>query len=224
MSNVIPKEKQSAYERWELASFGEDKPRDAKATAAAAAAAALQGQVDMLVKQQLALLREQAQQEGFRAGFAEGHAAGIEAARADTTREADALRQLAQSFGTEVGAATETMAESMLELALDLTRAMLKTALDVRPEVVLPIVGEAIRYLPSVQQPALLYLHPQDVELVRQHMSDELAKSGWRLAEDTHIARGGCRVETASNQIDATMETRWHRITEALGKASDWIA
>lgn len=221
MSSVIPKEKQSAYERWELASFGEDSSRDSKN---AAAAAAVQSQVDAQVRQQLALLREQAQQEGFRAGFAEGHAAGTEAARAETTREAAALRQLAQSFSGEIGTATETMAESMLELALDLTRAMLKTALTVRPELVLPIVGEAIRYLPSVQQPALLYLHPADAELVRQHMNDELAKSGWRVAEDPHISRGGCRVETASNQIDATMETRWHRIAEALGKESGWIA
>ena len=55
----------------------------------------------------------------------------------------------------------------MLDLALDLAKAMLKTALAVRPELVLPIVAEAIHYLPALQQPALLFLHPDDALLVK---------------------------------------------------------
>jgi flagellar assembly protein FliH len=37
------------------------------------------------------------------------------------------------------------------------------------------------------------------------------------------MERGGCRIETASNQIDATIGTRWDRITAALGKDTDWL-
>ncbi|HYD79805.1 MAG TPA: flagellar assembly protein FliH [Paucimonas sp.] len=219
MSTVIPKEKQSAYERWEMASFGDERPN---------AKSANQTAVAHLVNQQVESLREHAQREGFQAGFTagheDGHRAGFEAGRAEADRQAALLRQLAAAFGNEIATANEVMAEDLLNLALDLAKAMLKTSLAARPELVLPIVGEAIRYLPSVQQPAVLHLHPHDVALVKEHMGDELEKSGWRVAEDLQLARGGCRVETASNQVDATMPTRWQRIAEALGKESDWLA
>jgi flagellar assembly protein FliH len=219
MSNVLPKDKQSAYERWEMASFGDERP-SAKAAGNTAVA--------HLVKEQVDAVREAAKREGFQAGFAIGHdeglKAGFEAGRAEADKQAATLKQLAGAFGRELATADETMADDMLNLALDLAKAMLKTALTIRPELVVPVVGDAIRYLPSVQQPAVLYLHPQDVALVKEHMGDELEKSGWRVAEDLQLARGGCRVETASNQVDSSLQMRWQRIAEALGKDSDWLA
>ena len=88
----------------------------------------------------------------------------------------------------------------------------------------MPIVGEAIRYLPSLQQPALLFLHPNDATMVREHMGEELSKAGWRLAEDTHLEPGGCRIETGSNQIDASISGRWERIAASLGRDTSWLS
>ena len=116
------------------------------------------------------------------------------------------------------------IAEEMLDLGLDLAKAMLKTALEIRPELVLPVVAEAIRYLPTLQQPALLFLHPEDAMLAREFIGEELTKAGWRVTEDVLLERGGCRVETPTNQIDGSMQVRWQRIAGALGKNSDWLA
>lgn len=213
-SSVIPKEKLSAYERWELASLDE---RPAAVAAATAAAEARQD-AEMLAQQ-----REKARRQGHAEGFAQGRQAGLEAGRKEAAAETARLRQLAEAFGTAIEQANDKVANDLLNLALDLSKAMLKTALKVRPELVLPIVGEAIRYLPQVQQPALLVLHPEDAQIVRSHMSDELDKAGWRVTEDVQMTRGGCRVETASNQIDAAIEGRWQRLVEALGRQSDWL-
>ncbi|HYD60998.1 MAG TPA: flagellar assembly protein FliH [Noviherbaspirillum sp.] len=215
-SNVIPKEHLTAYQRWELASFGEERPNQ-QTSAAAAAAAAQQA------AEQLARDREQAREQGHGEGFNQGYAEGLAAGRAEAARETARVTQIAQSFEAELVRVNESVADDMLNLALDLAKAMLKTALKVRPELVLPVVSEAIRYLPSVQQPALLVLHPQDAAIVRNHIKDELDKSGWRIAEDLQIERGGCRVETASNQVDASLLVRWQRIADALGKQTDWL-
>ena len=99
----------------------------------------------------------------------------------------------------------------------------LRTALDVKPELVLPVVREAIEYLPVVQQPALLMLNPLDADLVREGLGDELGASGWRIVEDHQIARGGCKLDTPHNQIDAQAASRWNRIAHALGKNTDWL-
>jgi flagellar assembly protein FliH len=211
-STIIPKEQMSAYQRWEMASFGDDRPSAQQNTAAIAKAA-----------EQLALQREEARHQGYADGLEQGHAAGLQAGRAEAAQEAMRLAQIASAFSSEVTRADETVADDMLNLALDLAKAMLKAALKVRPELVLPIVGEAIRYLPSVQQPALLVLNPQDADIVRSHMKDELDKAGWRIAEDVQMESGGCRVETASNQVDASAPVRWQRIADALGKQADWL-
>lgn len=218
MSNaVIPKEQMSAYQRWEISSFSQSSPRPADATSETASAGI----------EQLAKIREVARQkghdEGHDDGFAAGHAAGLAQGRADANVELQHLQQTATAFGNEVARADEVIAQEILELALDLSKAMLKTALTVRPQLVLPIVSEAIHYLPALQQPALLYLHPADALLIRDQMGEELLKAGWRVAEDTQMERGGCRVETASNQIDASTDTRWQRIAAALGQQSEWL-
>jgi len=215
-STVIPKEQLSAYQRWAMASFGDERPSTLQQNAASAASARQSAE-------QIAQQQEEARKQGYAAGFEQGRAAGLEAGRKDAAREVQQLRQVAASFGNEVARASETVSDDLLNLALDLSKAMLKTALNVRPELMLPVVAEAIRYLPSLQHPALLVLNPADAALVKQHMSDELEKAGWRVAEDVQMARGGCRVETASNQIDASPSVRWQRIAEALGKQSDWL-
>ena len=210
MSEKLPKEQQSAYQRWEMASFNE-------APAAAAAP------VPVVAEADLAQIRAQAYQDGYAEGLAQGHAAGLDIGRVESAQEMLHLQQIAEAFGNEIARADEVIADEMLNLGLDLAKAMLKTALDVRPELVLPVVAEAIHYLPSLQQPALLFLHPADARLAREFIGEELSKAGWRITDDLHLERGGCRVETPTNQIDASTETRWKRIAAALGKNADWM-
>ena len=211
---VIPKQMQTPYQRWEMDSFGDNRASTKAAQAPAIARVTIEEQ---------AAIREAAHEKGYAIGLAEGRAQGLLEGRADGAADIEHLCQIAATLGTEAARADELIASEVLALALDLAKAMLKTSLAVRPELVLPVVGEAIRYLPTLQQPAVLLLHPADAALVRQHMQDELDKAGWRLADDLHMQRGGCRIETGSNQIDASAETRWQRLTEALGQPSDWL-
>ena len=230
MSNALPKEKQTAYQRWEMASFdAAPPPEPAPATSPADTANA---ESSTRLKEQLATVLEQARAEGLASGLEEGRAAGLDEGRNIglkegrelAAREAQSLRNLAVSLQEEISRANELIAQDMLDLVLDITKAMLQSALEIRPEIILPIITEAVRYLPFVQQPAQLFLNPEDAPIVRQYMEEELTKAGWRISEDAHIERGGCRVDTASNQIDATASVRWQRITSALGRNNDWLA
>lgn len=231
MSNVIPKERQSAYQRWEMTSFNEVKPsakaepaKDHAAEMAAANAAAAAHTANIAaMAQQIESARAEAHAEGYAAGMEEGRAAGLAEGRAQAEQEKQTLLDIADTFGTEVAQANELIASDMLDLALDLAKAMLKTALNVRPELIIPLVREAIHYLPTLQQPALLHLHPDDAAIITTHLGDELSSAAWRVVEDPHMDRGSCRVETVTNQIDATTTTRWQRIAAALGKESDWL-
>jgi flagellar assembly protein FliH len=210
----LSKEHQTAYQRWELASF-DDRGRTPPVEEAALAIARHAEQLEA----ELEVARQQGYQEGMSKGYEEGLALG----RAQAQEEGMLLKQIAEQFGAEVAHANELIAADVLTLALDVAKAMLKTALPAKPELVLPIVKEAVGYLPTVQQPALLALNPVDAALVKGQMSTELEAAGWRIIEDGRLERGGCRVETASNQIDATTSSRWQRIAAALSAESSWM-
>jgi flagellar assembly protein FliH len=240
----MSKDTQAAFKRWEMTSFGDERPSSlaariqaeerAASIAAAAAAAAAAPTVPMTPAMQfptaaeLEALREDARAEGYAEGREEGRAAGhaeaLEAGRQEVAFEVETLRAIAGTFSQAVTAADETIASDVLDLALHLARSMVRTAFTVRPELIIPIVREAIDYLPVLQQPAILALHPEDIEIVRAALSDELDKGGWRVVADPQVGRGGCKVDTASNQIDAQASARWARLAHALGKNVEWLA
>ncbi len=173
--------------------------------------------------EELAAISEQARLIGYEEGRAAGHADALAQGKLASSNELDHLKQIARTFTDALAEADQAIASDVLDLALHLSRCMLKTALQVRPELVLPLVREAIELLPVVQQPAVLMLNPEDAPMVREGLKEELEHGNWRVVEDPQIGRGGCKVDTASNQIDAQAATRWQRLTHALGKDLDWI-
>jgi flagellar assembly protein FliH len=244
----IPKEQQTAYQRWELQSFGDTRPsalaqrereeEEARALAAAEEAAIVEAeqaayaaehapQPDYPSDEELAAIREEARQQGYNEGFKAGHEEGMAQAldeqRAATEQALAPVRDIADNFSLALRDTDQLISNEVLELALHLAKGMLKNSLRVKPELVLPIVREAIEYLPVLQQPALLILNPEDAAVVRESIAEELDKGGWRVIDDPSIERGGCKVDTASNQIDATVQSRWQRLSHALGKDVDWI-
>lgn len=204
---MIPKEQQTAYQRWEMSAISDRRTSDSKASVS---------------PEQIQQVLDKARKEGFSQGMKEGYFAGLEQAREIVEQDKKTLMGLASSFSDALNKTDERIAEDVLKLALDIAKAMLKSQLQVNEMAILPVVKEAINYLPSVQKPARIMLNPADANTVRTHMQEELTEQGWLLIEDDSVERGGCMVETSANQIDASNETRWQRITDALGQQGDW--
>ena len=213
-SCVIRKEDQPVCQPWEISSF---EVPSRPATHADSA-------VKLPTIEQITAIQEQARQEGRAMGHAEGRAEGLAEGRREAEIETARLHSLADNFAQELDKADETISQQVLDLAIEISRAMLKSAFTIRPELVIPVIKDAVRYLPALQQPAMLYLSPSDFEMVKNRIGDELTKLGWQLTDDVDLESGGCRVETANNQIDASLPTRWQRVTAALGKDSAWLA
>jgi flagellar assembly protein FliH len=200
---IIPKEQLTAYQRWELASL-EEKP------AASPEAPA----VRLPTAEEIERIHQQAWQEGYTAGLREGRAQGEHDARR--------MHALLVNFREALARFEGEMAEEILALALEVARQMVRRTLSQEPERVLDVVREAIESLPELTEHPVLVLNPEDANLVRQMLAYEYQESVWRVIEDPHMARGGCRIETAEGELDATVETRWKRIVSALGSDADW--
>ncbi len=208
----------SAYQRWEmkpLAPARSDKP------AAPASISKL--------AQEMVAARDAGHQQGYQDGLAQGRAEGqaqglaqgLEQAASVLAGHQAALDELCRHFQEQAKLAREQTAQHMLALALDMAHALFKSTLELQPERVLPVIEQALRELPGLQASASLYLNPQDLELVRASQGATAITTGLRLCADAQLARGGCRLETAENEIDARVETRWRRLQQAFDLAPE---
>lgn len=229
MSKIIPKEELSRVQRWQLVpldgeAFGEAEaaPEADQEEPAPAIALPTAEDVERIYQQARNEGLEAGKQEGYEAGFAAGQAAGYAEGKAKGDQEAARLASLGASFADALGALEQQVASDLLTLALEMSKQMLRETLRLKPEALLPAVQEAMRgLLPNTRQPTLV-LHPEDAALVREHLATELSQLPWRIVEDAKMGRGGCRVESENGEVDATMENRWKRLNEALGRNDSW--
>lgn len=217
MSNIIPKEQLSAYQRWELDALDEAK------AVAHGAGGGNDGQLTLPTAEAIEHIHQQAHEEGFQEGLRHGREQGYREGRERAQEEAQRLNQFLTQVGEALHQLDREMAQQMLDLALGIAKQMLRQALSVHPELVLQVVQEAINSLPQANQHPQLFLHPQDAELVRTYLDAELAHGHWRVVEDRQIEPGGFRLETAHSELDATLESRWQKVLESLGQSGDWL-
>ena len=211
-SPVIPKEQQSAYQRWELGAF--DQPATANGPAKSAAA---KGDV---VKQMDAHARADAHDAGHREGLEAGRLEALAEAAPRIAR----LDQLLTSLDEDLQRVDRELAHEVVQLGLAVARKLVGAALEARPEIVQECVEEALRHVVQSAGPVNVMVNPEDAAIVRSHLEVSSRAGAWALREDASVARGGCRVVTGAGEVDATLGSRWERITTALGEPLGWIA
>lgn len=204
----------TAWERWELASFDAPETPGSTAKNGALAGAPLKPSATEDIER----LRQQARATGHAEGLAAGYAEGQTRARNEAAR----LAALTLQLDSALNSFDQQVAEDLLALALDVARQVIRQSLVVKPELLLETVREALVQMPH--QHANIILHPDDASLVRSYLGEQLAHAGQRILEDPRIERGGCLIEAAGSQIDASMATRWRRVVENLGSNVEWLA
>ncbi len=212
---IVPKEQLSAYERWEMSAFADDSH--------SVGGARMKKKEDAVSADILKVLDE-LRQEAYTKGMQEGFAVGMAKAREAAQEEKQRFLNLMKSFSDALERADEHIAEGALSLALDVAKAMLKVKLEVDSSAILPVVMEAVRSLPHVQKPAKILVHHEDAKILREYLATQVESQHWYVQEDASIERGGCVIETGANQIDASNEVRWRRLSEALAQKNDWLS
>ena len=213
---------QTAWQRWEMASFTQEPQPDVAPVATAPELEPVEP-VPLIDEAELARLRLEAQkagetaghEQGYASGLAQGHAAGLAAVQA----QAGQLQALMLTLPAALRLAESRIADDLLALALDIARQVLGQALAAQPQAILAVVHELLQAEPSLSGAPQLLLHPDDAALVKELLADDLLAAGWRLRVDAQITRGGCRVTASSGERDATVQARWERVTAALARS-----
>ena len=228
----------AAWRRWQMLSFDEPAPVEvepepepdpgpdpAVVMAQLRAQAIAEGHEEGLARGHAAGM-EAGQQAGYEAGLAAGreagHAEGLAQGREQGAAEAHRLHTLIEACAVSIGALEEKMGQSLLTLALDIAQQVVRTTLAEQPETVVNAVRDVLHINPTAGGQMRLWANPEDIELIRLHLADELKEGHWRVLADESILRGGCRAETPFGDIDATLQTRWRRVAASLGRNATW--
>lgn len=160
-------------------------------------------------------------QEGHEAGYAHGHdagyAAGHAAGREQAQQEAARIHALATTCVSAIASVEAEMGQAILSLAVRVAQQVLRTTLDTQPEKLLDLIRDITHVDPDNESVLTLRVNPADLDLVQQYLETDAGLNHWRLLSDVTVERGGCLAETALGNIDATLKTRWQRVTSALG-------
>ncbi len=168
--------------------------------------------------------------DAYARGYEEGHAHGVEAARAEAERERReeatrrdaALRSLETAVAEvrEAGTrAREGLYEAASRVAFALVEELLAHELSVAQN---PGRDALVRTLAADQGttgPATAYLHPEDLarlgDVAALHLGREVA-----LVADAGVTRGGARVEIGDTVLDGQITSALERVREVLATAA----
>jgi type III secretion system HrpE/YscL family protein len=150
--------------------------------------------------------RKEAVESGFRQGFDEGAGHWVEALRAARARVAVAARQAQPEI---------------VRLALRVAEKILRQTIEAHPDAIAPMVEEALRaFLAQNQTRVVLRVHPHDEKVIAARRQRWLERNptigGLVIVPDETIGRGGCRLESESGTVDATLETQLEMIERHL--------
>ncbi len=237
MSDGTPRDKVPAYQRWQVTVFDRPAtgipaagpPADSAPPPQAPAAAspepaeqtdaAAEAAVARPTDEEIERVVAEAHAAGHAAGYAAGQAEGLGDARAEAAKLAIVLDNLRQA----VAGIEQEIADHLLALAIEIANQVMRQSLRLQPELILPLVREAMTALHPHQGQPQLFLHPDDAALVRARLGEQLAHGNWRISDDSTLTAGGCRVELGASEVDATVETRWRRVIEAIGVNPEWL-
>lgn len=171
-------------------------------------------------------LVNEARQSGYQDGYRNGLAALESYKQTQAAQMAAYMSEqvgaLASDFHRRLESLEQQLAGRISGVALELARQVVRTELQVNPEVVVAVADSALGALLTSARQVLVRIHPEDHALAQAHLTEMLAARGARLVPDAGVNRGGCLVESDIAVIDATIEARWSRAAASLGYEAPW--
>jgi flagellar assembly protein FliH len=216
-NRFIPGEEVGAVSQWDFAAVD---------TASLLLAAQVQAREDAADQARTEAVR----QEGYAQGFAQAQAqAAMETQQriAEFTRNqgeetAQRLAALFASTSQQLQQSEQAIAQGVLELACEVARQVLRQELSVNPNVLQPVIREALGLLLVDSKSAVVRMNPLDLEVLEEPLRAEFSSLSLTLLADARVDRGGCLVESAGTVVDASVEKRWLRAVATMGLSVPW--
>jgi flagellar biosynthesis/type III secretory pathway protein FliH len=176
-------------------------------------------------------VRHREELEALKAEFAaeleQTRIAAVELGRGEAREECDArLRMLSERYNSviedmnsQIRESVESVERRAVDFALQVSKKLIGTAVEINPEYLLEVIKEAIKLTGGANIKSIR-VSPQDMEFLKMLSPERQFKEfdgSWSFQTDDSI-RAGCVVETTAGQVDCDLEKAWDRIREHVVK------
>ena len=176
--------------------------------------------------EKLDAVRQQFLAEGFAQGRAQAQLEAQQQIQAYIDQQgreaAQRFNALLESAQQQLEAAEQLAAQGVLDLAAEMARQVLRHEISSNPNVLLPVIREALGMLFADSRAVQIKLNPVDLDVLQDILREEFPNLPLALQADPALARGGCLVESGGTVIDGRLEKRWARAIGRLGQNLPW--
>ncbi len=164
---------------------------------------------------------EQGMVQGLEQGEKQGLAKGEQQAQEQASLSLDALKAAMGSLDTLIENLVDKHEEQLLELVFKIAQKAVMAAVDTNDDIVRQTILDALKCLARPEQ-IELSISPEDyeyVEMVKDSFFEEIGSlKQVKVLSDPLVARGGCRIETATGAVETDPETKLKAVYDALVK------
>lgn len=158
--------------------------------------------------------------EAYRAGHEAGHAEGLARAEFEARSSLAALAAAVEAVEASRVDAVALVEARAAELAVLVAERVVATSLELRPDIVLSVVGSALRRVVETER-LVVDVNEDDLERVRAWLSDggEARLAQVEVRAERRVGPGGCIVRTADVEIDARISGQLERARDVVRSA-----
>jgi flagellar assembly protein FliH len=158
---------------------------------------------------------EAVERDAWEQGLAAGQAEGVKRGEAELAKRisqvnthAAALEAILNTLAKPLEQLDAAVESELTRLTLIIAKHLVRRELRIDPTQIIGIIRHTVGLLPIATRDIKVHLHPDDAAIVREKLATPAGEREWILLEDPLLARGGCRITTATSSIDARLESR----------------
>ncbi len=140
----------------------------------------------------------------------QGYQEGLEQAKQEYAARLQYLRELIEFFESPLQSVNEEIEQQLAHVAISIAQQLVRRELKTDPGEIIGLIRDSIKLLPGNARNIVIRLHPEDARMVREAFSIDAREdeTGWKIAEDPAISRGGCEIKADPSEINLTLENR----------------
>ncbi len=165
-----------------------------------------EAQLQLLERDTLKEAEEKGQQTGYEAGWNIAHTERV------------ALLQATKSMEDEFERFKLELSDKLLDLAVLVSKKVIADTLTLQPEQAALLLNQVLDSMQLYSKAVTLRAHPNTLRVLEAQFGDQKMLGNIRLMEDPQQLQGGFILQHPEGEVDATLQTRWLRAIESLGK------
>lgn len=155
-------------------------------------------------------------QSNYHKELKNGYEDGLKQAQQTLNEYKQTFEVIFSSFDNALENIDQEVIQAITQLSLSISKQIIRRELEINPEQVVSVVKEAIALLPFDKNHLIMYLNPNDMEIIQNIFNQDDIKNSYSIVEDPSIQQGGCKLATDSSLIDATLDSQIAQIAEKI--------